>query len=290
MRLRSDTRHKLEGYIFILPFIVGFFLFFLSPLIRSITLSVSDVTKMVGLSDMTLVGFKHYVYAFTGDVEFIPKFLQVITDTLVNTPMILVFSFILAIMLSRNIRCRGFFRVVFFLPFLLGSGYVMSVLLDLGLDQMAVSGAKDLLLTDEIKELVGPGVVNVVDEFFSRISTVLWKSGVQIIIFLSGLQSISPALYEAARVDAATEWDIFWKITLPMMTPIIFLNIVYTIVDSFGDVNNAMINYFTDKCFSENQVCYAAALSWIYFLFVAVLLGLVFLFMNRIVNRTVGQG
>lgn len=130
MKIRSDTRHKLEGYVFISPFIIGFLLFFISPLIRSVTLSVSDVTQMVGLSDMPFVGLKHFVYAFTGDVEFVPKFLTVVADTLINTPMILVFSFILAIMLSRNIRCRGFFRVVFFLPFLLGSGYVMSVLLD----------------------------------------------------------------------------------------------------------------------------------------------------------------
>lgn len=290
MKIRSDTRHKLEGYVFITPFIIGFLLFFLSPIARSIQLSFSNVNKMIGLSDMSFVGFRHYSYAFTGDVEFIPKFLDVIKDTLINTPMILVFSFIIAIMISRDIKGKGFFRVVFFLPFLLGSGYVMKVLLNLGLDQMAVSGAKDILFPPQAQELLGSTVLGVIDEFFGRISTVLWKGGVQIILFMSGLQSISPALYEAARCDSATEWDIFWKVTLPMMTPIILLNIVYTIVDSFSDVNNTMINYFVDKCFAENQVCYAAALSWIYFLFIALLLGVIFLFMNKIVNRTVGQG
>lgn len=288
-RLSADTKHKMEGYVFISPFIVGFLLFFISPIFRSLELSFSNIVKMIGISETALIGFDHYIDAFVKDIEFVPTFLKVIRDTLINTPLILIFSLIIAIMINKNIKGKGFFRVIFFLPFLLGTGYVIKQLLGMGIDQMAVSGAKDILLPNEIKSIIGSTATDVLSEFMSRITLVLWKCGVQIIIFLSGLQGISHSLYESARCDSATEWDIFWKITLPMMSPIIFLNMIYTIVDSFNDSNNAMVNYFIDTSFKKNEICYASAISWIYFVFIALLLSIIFIVMGRIVKNTVGQ-
>lgn len=287
-KLSSETRHKLQGYVFISPFIVGFLLLFFSPLFRSIQLSFSNITNVVGMGDLQNAGFSHYINAFVSDIEFVPLFLQAIQDTLIQTPLILVFSLIIAIMINKKIRCRGFFRVVFFLPFLLGTGYVIQQLLDLGLDQMAVSKAKEILMPAQLESIVGGTVMGILEGFLSRITLILWKCGVQIVIFLTGLQGISPSLYESARCDAATEWDIFWKITLPMMTPIIFLNMVYTIIDMFNDTSNPMVNYFIDTAFKKNQIPYASALSWIYFSFIAVLLAVVFGIMGRIVKKTVG--
>lgn len=140
----------------------------------------------------------------------------------------------------------------------------------------------------QLESIVGGTVMGILEGFLSRITLILWKCGVQIVIFLTGLQGISPSLYESARCDAATEWDIFWKITLPMMTPIIFLNMVYTIIDMFNDTSNPMVNYFIDTAFKKNQIPYASALSWIYFSFIAVLLAVVFGIMGRIVKKTVG--
>ncbi len=287
-RLSSDTKHKLQGYVFITPFILGCILFFFSPLIRSLQLSFNDTTKMVGLEDLKFVGLSHYKDAFVVDMEFVPVFLTVIRQTLARTPLIIVFSLIIAIMVNKKIRGQGLFRVLFFLPFLLGSGYVIEQLLGVGLDQMAVSKAKDVILPEQITSIIGETVTGAMGSFLDGITMVLWKSGVQIVIFLTGLQGISPSLYEAARCDSATEWDIFWKVTLPMMTPIILLNMVYTIVDTFNDSTNPMIKYFMKTMFERQRITYAAALSWIYFVFIALLLGIVFLFMGRIVNRTVG--
>ncbi len=287
-KLSSEAQRKIHGYVFISPFILGFLLFFLSPLIRSIQLSFSNITQVIGLGELKNAGFSHYINAFVSDIEFVPIFLDVVQDTLIQTPLILVFSLIIAIMLNKKIRFKGFFRVLFFLPFLLGTGYVIQQLLELGLDQMAVSKAKEILMPAQLESVVGSTVVGVLEGFLSRITVVLWKCGVQIVVFLTGLQSISPSLYESARCDSATEWDIFWKITLPMMTPIIFLNMVYTIIDMFNDSNNPMVNYFIDTAFQKNQIPYASALSWIYFSFIAVLLAIVFALMGRIVKRTVG--
>ena len=287
-KISSETRHKLQGYVFISPFIIGFFLLFLSPLVRSIQLSFSNMTSRVGMDGLQYTGFSHYINAFVGDIEFVPIFLEVIQDTLIQTPLILVFSLIIAIMINKKIKCKGLFRVIFFLPFLLGTGYVLQQLLDLGLDQMAVSRAREILLPAQLESMVGGSVVKVLEGFLSRITVILWRCGVQIVIFLTGLQGISPSLYESARCDSATEWEIFWKITLPMMTPIIFLNMVYTIIDMFNDSSNPMVNYFIDTAFKKNQITYASALSWIYFSFIAILLAVVFAFMGRIVKKTVG--
>ncbi len=287
-KISSETRHKLQGYVFISPFIIGFFLLFLSPLVRSIQLSFSNMTSRVGMDGLQYTGFSHYINAFVGDIEFVPIFLEVIQDTLIQTPLILVFSLIIAIMINKKIKCKGLFRVIFFLPFLLGTGYVLQQLLDLGLDQMAVSRAREILLPAQLESMVGGSVVKVLEGFLSRITVILWRCGVQIVIFLTGLQGISPSLYESARCDSATEWEIFWKITLPMMTPIIFLNMVYTIIDMFNDSSNPMVNYFIDTAFKKNQITYASALSWIYFSFIAVLLAVVFAFMGRIIKKTVG--
>ncbi len=287
-KISSETRHKLQGYVFISPFIIGFFLLFLSPLVRSIQLSFSNMTSRVGMDGLKYIGFSHYMNAFVGDIEFVPTFLEVIQDTLIQTPLILVFSLIIAIMINKKIKCKGLFRVIFFLPFLLGTGYVLQQLLGLGLDQMAVSKAREILLPAQLESMVGGSVVKVLEGFLSRITVILWRCGVQIVIFLTGLQGISPSLYESARCDSATEWEIFWKITLPMMTPIIFLNMVYTIIDMFNDSSNPMVNYFIDTAFKKNQITYASALSWIYFSFIAILLAVVFAFMGRIVKKTVG--
>ena len=288
-RLSADSKKKIEGYIFISPFIIGFFLFFMSPIFQSVRLSFSNISKMIGMSELSGAGFSNYLYAFTGDVEFLPIFLSAVQNMLINTPMILVFSLIIAIMINKDIKAKGLFRIIFFLPFLLGTGYVMKQLLGLGLDQMAMSQAKNVLLPAQLTDVLGDSVVAILSGFLNRITLVLWKCGVQIIIFLSGLQGISTSLYESARCDSATEWDIFWKVTLPMMSPIIFLNMIYTVVDSFNDSNNGVINYFVNMSFSQNRICYASALSWVYFLFIAAVLSIIFVFMGRIVKNTVGQ-
>ena len=164
-KISSETRHKLQGYVFISPFIIGFFLLFLSPLVRSIQLSFSNMTSRVGMDGLQYTGFSHYINAFVGDIEFVPIFLEVIQDTLIQTPLILVFSLIIAIMINKKIKCKGLFRVIFFLPFLLGTGYVLQQLLDLGLDQMAVSRAREILLPAQLESMVGGSVVKVLEGF-----------------------------------------------------------------------------------------------------------------------------
>lgn len=288
--LSAEKRHKLEGVIFISPFLLGTLLFFIFPLYISIRLSFGKLVKIDGFV-IKLIGLDNYVRAFVIDANFVPMFLEIIRKTIIQVPLIIIFSLLLAILVNKNIKIKGFLRTVYFIPFLLGTGDVMKQLLDMGIDKHIISLVGSNLLPREFLAYLGPKVVEAVDNFFGVIVVVLWSSGVQILLFLSGLQSIPASLYESAKVDGANEWEMFWKITLPMISPIMLLIIVYSIITSFTDINNPMLSYIQSKAFQSLQFEYAAAMGWIYFMFIILLVSAVFiLFRNYIYSTSGGKG
>ena len=263
-----ERRHSLEAYIFLIPWLIGLCLFFAYPIFVSLRLAFSHIVQFKGLKT-EWVGTDNFQYIFFFDINFVPTFLQVVYDTLLNTPICIVFSLLIAILINRKMVGRGFFRTAFFIPVLLGSGYIMKQLLGMGVDGTTITTG--IMVPKLISDLLGPDMSTILQGFLDRITVVLWKSGVQIVLFLAGLQGISSSLYEAARVDGATEWEMFWKITLPMITPIILMNVVYTIVAFFTDGTNPMVDYIYKVNFTNQQYEYAAAMSWIYFVFACVL-------------------
>ncbi len=277
MRRRLSYHHRrwVEAYVFISPFVLGVIMFFAYPLFTSIRLSFSQVVSFQGWK-MEWVGIEHYRRAFVLDVTFIPLFVNAIKFTLINTPLIVVFALIFAIILNKDLKLKSFFRVVFFLPFLLGAGYVLEALLGQGVNEQSMRVARGILFPEDVVLYLGPRVYGTINDFLNRITIVLWRLGVQVLLYLSGLQGISPHLYESAKVDGATEWEMFWKITLPMMSPVILLNIVYTMIDSFVDISNPILAYFNEQAFELLNFDYAAALTWIYAVFILVVLGIVF--------------
>lgn len=286
IRLTMERRKMISGYLFILPWLIGAVIFFITPLIQSLRLSFSKITKFAGFH-MKWVGLENYSKAFLWDVEFAPMFIEVVRDTFVNTIMIVVFSLIIAILLNKKIKCRGFFRGAFFLPVLLGAGYVMEQLLGINTEGPAMEMARGIVIPEQLTMYLDPVVVGILTGFLNKITYVLWKSGVQIILFLAGLQGISTSLYEAARVDSATEWEMFWKITLPMISPVILLNSIYSIIDSFTDISNPIVDYVVKIAFEESQFEYSSAISWIYFVFVLFICVLVyFATKNKVYDAT----
>lgn len=285
MKMSFSQRKALTGYIFVGPWLLVGIAMLIYPFVFSLLLSFSELQNM-DFSNMKFVGFLNYKKAFVTDINFIPYFLETISNTLINLPMIIVTSLLLAIMVSRDIKGQGFFRTMFFLPVLLGTGFVMNQLLGQGVDESSMEVARGILMPQIVREYLGPEVTEIIGEFFSRITTVLWKSGVQIIITLAGIQGISTSLYEAARVDGATEWEMFWKITLPMITPVLLLSTVYTIVASTVE-DSKVVNYIVQTAFQGQVVDFefSAAMGWIYFIFILALVGVVFAIMKPFVNR-----
>ena len=279
-----QRRGVLTCLLFVSPWLVGAAVFFLYPLFYSLRLSFG-VIENPATQKVVFAGFENFRVAFMEDARFFPMLLSIAKDTLINTPLIVVFALFIATLLSKDIRGKGLFRSVFFLPVILGNGFVMQQLLGVQMNADAVEVARGILLPEKVVRFLNPGVTQVILEFLSRVTLVLWKSGVQIIIFLAGLQAIPRSFYEAARVDAATEWECFWFISLPMMAPTLLLGAVYTIVAGFLDTSNEMLGYIHELGFQWSQFEYASAVSWLYFLFVILVLAALFLLLNPATKR-----
>lgn len=279
-----QRRGVLTCLLFVSPWLVGAAVFFLYPLFYSLRLSFG-VIENPATQKVVFAGFENFRVAFMEDARFFPMLLSIAKDTLINTPLIVVFALFIATLLSKDIRGKGPFRSVFFLPVILGTGFVMQQLLGVQMNADAVEVARGILLPEKVVRFLNPGVTQVILEFLSRVTLVLWKSGVQIIIFLAGLQAIPRSFYEAARVDAATEWECFWFISLPMMAPTLLLGAVYTIVAGFLDTSNEMLGYIHELGFQWSQFEYASAVSWLYFLFVILVLAALFLLLNPATKR-----
>ena len=271
------------AFLFMAPWIIGLCLFFVYPFFSSIHLSFSRVASLFGYK-LETVGLKNFEKILFEDVEFIPALLKSIQQTLIFVPSIVILSMILAVFLNSKIKMRGLFRSIYFLPVLLGTGYVMAQLLGQGNAQAAAQSAQTLSRGLEIPAglsgILGSEMTEIVKAVFDNITMILWKCGVQIVIFLSGLQSISPALYESSRVDGATEWEMYWKITMPMLAPVTVMTVVYTIISTFTDLANPVIEYMLRVGKDLRSAGPAAAMSWIYLLLVLVIT-LVVLFVSR---------
>lgn len=290
MRISYEKRKRLNGYLFTAPFAVGTVVFFLYPLIMSIVLAFTNFKGAAEFNNLVWVGVENFRSIFVTDVHFIPNFKDSVVDTLINTPLIILVSLILAICINKKIRARGIFRLIFFLPFVLGSGMIYQTLM------YTQSASKDFVMLNGISvpelfsKYFGPSMMNLITAFLQRSTTVFWKSGLQILLFLSALQSVSPSIYEAAYCDGASEWKNFWFITLPMLTPTILVNTIYTMIDSFSDINNTMMTYFNKVAFDQNNKSYASAMIWIYLAFIMVVVLIVTVIINRFVFYNTSKG
>ena len=273
-----ERRRAAAGYIFTLPFMIGFVAFLIYQLVKNLILSLGNITEIQGLQT-EFIGFEHYRQLFVEDIKFVPAFIETLQTTFLWTPFILVFALFIAILLNRKIKGRGFVRVVFFMPVLLGSGYIM---------QQLSGSASILALPDGFQDFLtysfSPQVADFFSELIGQIMNVFWKTGVQIVIFLSALQSVPESYYEAARVDNANGWDCFWKVTLPMVSPTILLNAIYTIIENFSSTSNAIGAYIVQTGMNNADFERAAAMGWVYFGVVLVLVGLIFLVSRKAVK------
>ncbi len=277
-------KESMNGYLFILPWIIGTALLFVFPIWRSLEMSFSNITDYTQYT-IESAGFAHYRDALTTDTKYISYYIRNITGLLQTVPFVNVFSLLIAVMLNRKFKGRTVFRAIFFLPVILGSGFAMDQLMSQGVDSGAMETVKEVLIPREVAIYLGAEATQFISTFLDLISTILWKCGVPTVIFLAGLQGVPSSLYEAARVDAASEWEMFWLITLPMITPMMLLNLVYTVIDSFNDSSNVMLSYINNISFQKQQFEYAAAMAWLFFVWVIVLVGVIFLIMRPFVNK-----
>jgi ABC-type sugar transport system permease subunit len=232
-------------------------------------------------TNFTFVGTGNFTQIWLENPEFPQQLVTYIWQTIVEVPVITVFALIIAMMLNSKIKLKGFFRLIFFLPVIIVSGPVMNMLVSEGassipaMNTQSVISALDTFLPSTVASSIG--------ELFSNMIMILWYSGVQILIFLSALQKVDPAMYEAAKIDGGSGWECFWKITLPTIKPMILLNAVYTVIFLSGNEQNDLINMIEDAMFSgtkEKGYGYASAMAWMYSVIITVIVLLFFLLLG----------
>ena len=284
-----DRRKARAGWLFVLPFLIGFVIIYLPMIYESIQFSFSKINSEVGGYTLEMVGFKNYKDALLVDPGYVQTLVKGLQQLLFDIPAIIIFSLFMAIMLNQKMAGRGAFRAIFFIPVILSTG-IMETIASMDLNSAAMeegmddgsgqSTADQLVSSMDLQKLfstmkVGTEIVQYVVTMINNIYGIVNRSGVQMLIFLASLQSISPAIYESCKIDGATSWETFWKITFPMITPMILVNGVYTIIDSFTTSNNVVMTYISNAYAKAGGRELSSAMSWIYFMIVILIVAII---------------
>ena len=280
-----QARKARTGYLFILPFIIGFIAFMIIPLIQSFRMTFSNVIVGIGNGGFVLefTGLSNIKKALLVDPEFTRMLTDELTKMAVQVPTTLIVSFFMALLLNQAIKGRGLVRAVFFLPVILSSG----VLVGLEYNNSLLSGMQEYIsnntqtsdITAVLEKILsnsgfGERFLNVVYDIVNNVYDVVIASGIQIIIFLSGLQTISKSMYEAATIEGCTAWESFWKITLPMVSSVILVNVIYTIVDFFMKTDSDVMTKISDTMVQKMDYGFSSAMAWIYFAAVILIIAI----------------
>ncbi len=267
-------RRRMTGLAFFSPWLVGFLLLTLFPLVYSLVISFSEVRIKVSGTELSFVGLSHYRYTLLQDASFPTKLMESIFLIATGLPIVLVFSLIISLLLNQEFPGRSFYRLVFFLPVIIMSGPVLTQLVN---ETDAMKLRLDSGILSQYLRMISPGrgQGRLFILFMDNLVRTLWFSGIQILVFLAVLQKIDRSMYEAAAIDGATGWEMFWRITLPYLRSTIIINAIYTIVE-MGAVSSDPTNVKIMSHLLEvnRPFSYSAAMSWIYALAQLLLMGL----------------
>ena len=292
-RVSLDAKKARAGWFFCLPFILGFVLIYLPIIIDSIRYSFSHIVQERNQTyHLVFVGLENYQNALFENPDFVKTLTKGLTALAMDIPAIVIFSLFVAILLNQKMFGRAAFRAIFFIPVILSTGLIAQIdasnaMLDYMSDPEASidtgvqeSTTSQIVSAIEIEALfanmkVGEGLTETVTTIVNNIFNIVNRSGVQMLIFLAALQSISPAIYESCKMDGATGWETFWKITFPMISPMILVNGIYTIIDSFTSESNQVMNLIakTSSDGKDGNVI-SSAMAWMYFLIVLLIIGI----------------
>lgn len=275
-------RHNRLGYLFMSPWILGFVLFTLVPFLMTVMLSFCSVSSTIKGYELTFIRLDNYYTAFFRNTEFVPAMLSFLGMVIPYTFIIIVVSFILAYLLNKIKFGRTVMRVIYFLPIIILSGPVMSQILDRADEAITLSqGVSEVYRSIWIFRILysySPRFTLYLEAIFDQLSMILWFTGIPIVLFISAMQRINVSLYEAARIDGATEWQILWKVTVPMAKPTALVASIFTIVQ-LGSYDTSDI-YGLIKAATNNTASglgYAATYAWLYGIMVLLVIGAAFL-------------
>jgi oligogalacturonide transport system permease protein len=267
-----------SGYRFFMPWLIGFMIFTAFPFIYTIYLSFHQVNLTVLGWTTTFTGIANYVTALLRNANFTPSLIQFVLAEIVYVPVIVTVALILAILMNGDFKFRTVFRIIYFLPVIVISGTVMTQLMNSGTVQL---GNVRNVFIYQILSSYSPFLASMLTFLFNNFTIVLWFSGIPVVLFLNGLQKINGQLFEAAQIDGATGWQILWKITLPIIKPIILVATIFTIVQLGMFPINPVYGMIQLAIFDTvGGLGVASAYAWIYSLAIIILLAIAFLLLK----------
>jgi len=286
LSLTLEGKNAIVGYLFLLPFIIGFLSFMFFPIVESLRMVFSDVRMdpdKFGFS-MQSVGIENIRRVVAVDAEFNRFLVEEILRMMLIVPAIIIFSLFVALILNQEFKARGFVRAIFFLPVILSSGVMIGLETNNSLlNSMAEIIKEGNLMKSSVTKvlediLVAEGAASdfmgYIFRIINQIYDIAMASGIQIIIFLSALQTIPPSMFEAAKIEGATSWECFWKITFPMVSSLILVNIVYSVVDYFIRTDNRVMEKINTTTLRMMNYGFGTAMAWVYFLAVISIIGI----------------
>lgn len=288
-----DKRKARAGWIFVLPFIIGLILIYLPVIYDSIKYSFNEIKILQGGGyQLNWIGFENYQEAIFVDPSYVRTLTAGVQQLIFDIPAIVIFALFIAVLLNQKMVGRAAFRAIFFVPVILSTGLISDIdignalLSYMGDTSRGIDTGAQVNTTSQIVSMadigwlfrsmaVGTELVTYVTGAINNIYDIINRSGVQMLIFLAGLQSIAPAIYESCSIDGASAWETFWKITIPMISPMILVCTIYTVIDSFTASSNSVMRYISTIYNQPGGNVLSSAMSWMYFVIVVLVIAAV---------------
>ncbi len=273
---KLKKRENRMGYFFIIPYVIGVLLCLAYPLVLSAIYSFHFIHLLPGGgTDFQFKGIQNFTRVFEKNITLSTEMMTLITKLILGVPLIVVLALIIAMMLNMKLKGKGIYRTIFFLPVIIVSGPVMSMITSESTGN-GIQAVDTTIIEEALNSALPLWMASSVQWVFENIILLLWYSGVQILIFLAALQKIDTSLYEAAKIDGGSNWECFWKITLPTIRPMLLLNAIYTVVFMSQDsIITPIVVWLRDAITGVEGYGYSAAFAWMYAFVVLIFVGVV---------------
>lgn len=284
-KISLERKRTRAGYTFVAHWALGLCMFFLYPLICSIWYSFNNVEILAGAIKTKFVGLEYFKYVLNEDPYYLYNLRNSIGMMFYSLPFIIAVSLIFAVLLNQNFKGRTVFRAIFFLPVIMTNSVVMNMLksdfITMPLFSTGEGGVGIINYNEVISSLNVPSQISPILVFLlSNTINIIWSCGVQIVLFLAGLQNIPPSLYEVSKIEGANKWEEFWYITVPSLRHIISLVLIYTMIELFASMDNTVVKNAYSKMISQDLGT-SSAMLWLYFLIVIILISIVYILYQR---------